>query len=156
MLGYRYNTQIFDQMTNAYGKKVTDYDDQENTVIFKAIPIMDVNSIKDTFFDSFGDGNFQGGRQFGKGNCVVDLNPDKEEYGQSLADGKFPMRFLSSVDVQNNEYKTSKMVLSRIDGISGGKSDVFTMGSKDTDYDMITNEAKVKFSDQESVLGESP
>ena len=66
------------------------------------------------------------------------------------------MRFLSSVDVQNNEYKTSKMVLSRVDGISGGKSDVFTMGSKDTDYDMITNEAKVKFSDQESVLGESP
>lgn len=45
MLGYRYNTQIFDQMTNAYGKKVTDYDDQENTVIFKAIPIMDVSKI---------------------------------------------------------------------------------------------------------------
>jgi hypothetical protein len=51
------------------------------TVICLDNPSKVVNSIKDTFVGSFGDGNFQGGRQFGKVNCVVDLNPRREEYG---------------------------------------------------------------------------
>lgn len=54
LLGYRYQNQIMSQFTNMNGKNVTDYEDDENFVVMKTLPIMDVGQMKDTFASSFG------------------------------------------------------------------------------------------------------
>ena len=40
---------MFEQYTNILGKSVTDYEDEDNSVVVKALPIMDVSKMKDTF-----------------------------------------------------------------------------------------------------------
>ena len=62
------------------------------------------------------------------------------------------MRFDSGVDVNVDEYKTSKLVLTRIDSISGEKFDTFTMGSHATDYDLVSDPKKRKYKDDESIV----
>ena len=136
---------------NKRGLKVTEYDDEENTVIMKPIPIMDVDSLKDMFAASFaGTGNFNTGKTFQYAACVIDLAPatyvragtthysDKYYSGLDPSLGKFPMKFVGTVSANSgNQYKTKKLLLSRIDSISGEKFDTFTMGSHKEDYDLV-------------------
>ena len=62
------------------------------------------------------------------------------------------MKFASGVSVNIDMYKTSQLVLQRIDSISGDKFDTFTMGSHATDYDLITDPKKRKYKDSESIV----
>lgn len=62
------------------------------------------------------------------------------------------MSFANGVNVNVDEYKTSKIVLQRIDKISGEKFDTFTMGSHATDYDLIVDSKKRKYKDDESIV----
>ena len=62
------------------------------------------------------------------------------------------MSFASGVNVNVDEYKTKKLVLQRIDKVSGDKLDTFTMGSHATDYDLITDPRKRKYRDAESIV----
>ena len=99
-----------------------DYDD-ENTVIAKAIPVMDISKLKDVFKYSFSGGNFQSGKQFSYSHCIVDLNPNVSDYNSkvpealknepefNLGNTQFPMSFASGVNVNVDDYKTSKLVL---------------------------------------------
>ena len=51
------------------------------------------------------------------------------------------MIFTSDVRVnEDNTYKTSKIVLSRIDSISGRNSDTFIMGSRSSDYEKVSSD----------------
>lgn len=51
------------------------------------------------------------------------------------------MIFTSDVRVnEDNTYKTSKIVLSRIDSISGSNSDTFIMGSRKSDYEKVSSD----------------
>jgi hypothetical protein len=81
----------------------------------------------------------------------VDLNPELATY-IDLESGQFPMKFVNGIQVNRDDYKTSKLVLQRIDGISGGKFDTFVMGSHATDYDIITDPTKRKYRDAESIV----
>ena len=130
----------------------------------KAIPVMDVSLIKNLFESSFNSGNFETSRQFSYSHCIVDLNPNVDEYNSKvpnalknnsefmLGNTQFPMGFASGVNVNVNDYKTSKLVLTRIDSISGEKFDTFTMGSHTTDYDLVTDSKKRKYKDDESIV----
>lgn len=160
LMSYRFQNEIFSEFTNMNGKSVVDYSDEENTIIAKAIPIMEVTKIKEAFKSSFKGGNFQGGKQFTYSHCIVDLNPTLSDYNKpdeehsefKVANGQFPMSFTSDVNVNVDEYKTKKMVLTRIDKISGEKFDTFTMGSHKTDYDLITDTKRRKYKDSESIV----
>ena len=70
------------------GTSVTAYDDQENPVMFKALPIMDLNEENYDFTSMFFSGNNDGvfnAEQLGNSinssvvfkypQCVIDLNP---------------------------------------------------------------------------------
>lgn len=165
LMAYRYQNQIFGEFTNSAKRSIIDYLDEENTVVAKAIPIMNVGGLEDVFTDSFGSsGNFSAGRKFQYSHCIVDLNPDIYEYnnkvpedvkdkpGFMLGNTQFPMSFASGVNVNVDDYKTSKLVLQRIDNISGEKFDTFTMGSHATDYDLVTDPKKRKYKDDESIV----
>jgi len=160
LMAYRYQNQILAQYTNSLGKSVVDYEDEENTIVAKALPIMDVEHLQDTFSTSFKNGNFSGGKQFSYSHCIVDLNPDLNKYNKqgetrdefNVQDTQFPMKFASGVNVNVDDYKTSKLVLTRIDRISGEKFDTFTMGSHATDYDLIADTRKRKYKDDESIV----
>lgn len=117
------------------------------------------------FRNSWNGGNFEGSRNsFNYSHCIVDLNPNVEEYNSkvpsaladksefNLGNTQFPMSFASGVNVNVNDYKTSKLVLQRIDKISGEKFDTFTMGSHATDYDLIVDPKKRKYKDNESIV----
>lgn len=43
LLGYRFQNQIMSQYTNKSGRSVIDYEDEENSVVMKSLPIMDVS-----------------------------------------------------------------------------------------------------------------
>ena len=62
------------------------------------------------------------------------------------------MRFASGVNVNIDEYKTKKLVLQRIENISGEKFDMFTMGSHVSDYDLVTDPKKRKYKDDEAIV----
>jgi hypothetical protein len=66
------------------------------------------------------------------------------------------MSFAMVSDVNVDEYKTSKLVLSRIDEISGEKLDTYSMGSRSTDYSKVTDAAKLKYRDDDSIVAQSP
>ena len=132
MMAYRWHSQILSNLTDSNGRPVTDYENEENTLAMKVLPIMNFDGSKDIFDNSFKDGQFQAGKQFQFTHCIVDLNPTAPS--KEIA-GKFPMKFASNISVNQNEYKTSKMVLSRVDAISGDKFVEFTMGSHASDYD---------------------
>jgi len=53
--------------------------------------------------------------------------------------GVFPMTFANDISVNSDEYKKSKIVLTRIDSISGEKEDTFEMGVHGTDYDEVAD-----------------
>ena len=124
LMAHRYQNQIFGEFTNRDNRSIIDYSDEENTVVAKAIPIMNVEGLEDVFSGSFGSsGNFSGSRQFSYSHCIVDLNPDINEYndkvpealknkpGFELGNTQFPMSFANDVNVNVNDYKTSKLVL---------------------------------------------
>jgi hypothetical protein len=48
LLSHRYQTEILGQYTNSLGKSLVDYSD-DNTILAKALPIMDVSKMKDVF-----------------------------------------------------------------------------------------------------------
>ena len=160
MLAYRYQNQVFSEFTNSLGKSLVDYEDQENTIVAKAIPIMEVEYLKDVFYQAFNGGNFEAGKQFSYSHCIVDLDPTLSDYNPDpearpefkVKNGQFPMTFASGVNVNVDEYKTRKLVLQRIDKISGERFDTFTMGSHASDYDLVTDPKKRKYKDDESIL----
>ena len=160
LMAYRYQNQIFAQYTNSLDNLVTDYENPENTIIAKTVPVMDVTALKDTFQNSWNGGNFEAGRQFSYSHCIVDLDPTLSDYNTDpearvefqVKNGQFPMKFASGVNVNVDEYKTRKLVLQRIDTISGDKPDKFVMGSHSTDYDLITDPKKRKYKDDESIV----
>ena len=157
LMAYRYQNQIFSEFTNTMDKSIVDYKDSENTIVAKAVPIMDVNSLGDIFTKFTFTMNFEAGRQFSYTHCIVDLNPDYDKYNQNeppflLDDGQFPMSFANGVSVNVEDYKTSKLVLQRIDKISGEKFDTFTMGSHTSDYELITDPKKRKYKDDEAIV----
>lgn len=160
MLAYRYQNQVFSEFTNSLGKSLVDYEDQENTIVAKAIPIMEVEHLKDVFYQAFNGGNFEAGKQFSYSHCIVDLDPTLSDYNPDpearsefkVKNGQFPMTFASGVNVNVDEYKTKKLVLQRIEKISGERFDTFTMGSHASDYDLVTDPKKRKYKDDESIL----
>ena len=162
LMSYRVQNEIFAQFTNKNNKSIVDYEDPENTIVAKAIPVMNVSGLKDLFAGSFNGGNFEGGKQFMYSHCIVDLNPDLATYnsnspteygdGFTVKDGQFPMSFVSGVNVNVDEYKTQKLVLTRVESISGENFDKFTMGSHATDYDLVSDPKKRKYKDDESIV----
>jgi len=171
LMGYRWQHQVFDEMTNSSGRSLTDYEDEENTVIVKSIPVMDVTGLKEVFYESFmsgsGVGNLSDGKKFSYKYAVIDLLPDLTEYNKridsrlsddaaallTLQPGKFPMKFKDSARINtDDEFKTSKIILSRIEEISGEMYDNFVMGSHASDYDLITDPNKRKYRDAESIV----
>lgn len=42
LMAYRYQTQMFGECLNSLGKLINDYEDKENTIVAKAIPVMDI------------------------------------------------------------------------------------------------------------------
>jgi hypothetical protein len=164
LMSYRFQNEVFAKFTNHANKSIVDYEDPENTVIAKAIPVMNIAGLKDLFAGSFNGGNFEGGKQFTYSHCIVDLNPNVSEYNRkvpstlsdkpefNLGNTQFPMSFADGVNVNVDEYKTKKLVLTRVDKISGEKCDTFTMGSNHNDYDLITDPKKRKYKDDESIV----
>ena len=164
LMSYRFQNEVFAKFTNHANKSIVDYEDPENTVIAKAIPVMEVSGLKDLFSGSFNGGNFEGGKQFTYSHCIVDLNPNVSDYNSkvpstlsdksefNLGNTQFPMSFADGVNVNVDEYKTKKLVLTRVDKISGEKCDTFTMGSNHNDYDLITDPKKRKYKDDESIV----
>lgn len=175
LMSYRYYATYFNDMYNGGNKLVTNYTDTEgNNTIIKPIPIMSADVMSDTFTGSFGVGQFGGGQNFSYSHCIIDLNPNanKTEY-QDILDSRycypeewhtdnnelnvFPMKFASGVNVNaNDEYKKSKLVLTRIPNISGEYISQFVMGSQSTDYLEITDKLKLKYKDGESITSNSP
>ena len=68
-----------------------------------------------------------------------------------MSDG-FPMTFANDISVNSDEYKKSKIVLTRIDSISGEKEDTFEMGSHASDYDEVTDQKRIKYKDNEAIV----
>lgn len=106
---------MFSEYTNIYGKSLINYSDEENNIIAKAIPIMDVSNMKDIFYNTFSGANFEASRQFTYSHCIVDLDPDYDKYNYGspfpLDNGQFPMSFASDVNVNVDDYKKTKLVL---------------------------------------------
>ena len=127
-----------------------DYD-QSNNVTIRAIPIMNAKEMQATFNAAFNTDDFQQSSQSdGDSQCVIDLNPDIDaKDNKGLPEGTFPMIFTSDVRVnEDNTYKTSKIVLNRVDAISGKNSDTFIMGSKASDYKKVdSSESRLATSD---------
>lgn len=63
------------------------------------------------------------------------------------------MAFANDISVNSDEYKTSKIVLTRIDSISGEKEDTFEMGVHSTDYDEVADQKRIKYKDNEAIVG---
>ena len=158
LMAKRFQEQMFDNMKNGAGLSVTDYDNDGNPATFRAIPYLDVSCIQNVFnqtFYQFDAGRIMQDPRFSYSHCVVDLCPTLSDY-PGLSDGQFPVTFQNGVDVNlDDTYKKRKMVLTRIETISRENFDTFTMGSKNTDYEQIVNETKIKYADDESILGGS-
>lgn len=92
--------------------------------------------------------------KFAYGSCVIDLDPKsgRTRY-KNLPDGKFPMKFAGKIYVNSNEYKTSKLVLNRIEDFSGeGFVKNAVIGSHETDYKLVTDPRKRQYRDEESIM----
>ena len=164
MMAYRWDNEIFSNLKNASGFKVNDYE-RENNIVFKSIPIMDTEEFDESFFLSFGAGNLdQGQRTFSYGSCVIDLNPDvvstnaglvyaSSKYGDLDPNlGNFPIRFTTITNPNKDEYKTSKIILQRVENISADNEDEFSFGEDRTYFDLVTDTAKLKYRDAESIV----
>lgn len=155
----RYYEQIFKNLKNncGGGLKVTDYSNEDNCVLFMALPVMDFTGLELVFENSFSAiGNLLS-TGFSYKYCVVDLlQADSYADKPGLVAGQFPMKFTSGIKVNNdNTYKTTKLVLQRVDSISGTNFDTFTMGRRATDYERITNPLRIKYKDDESIVSGS-
>lgn len=161
LMTYRYYDELKDIKND--GKEVSDYENEEANIVVKPLPILDMEQLYDVFDHSFGKGNFNNSTQFQYKYCVVDLNPNSTEYN-NLPSGKFPMQFVNDIDDVNiNEYKTSKMVLSRMYDICGGGvydkntnstngEVIFKMGSSTSDYNKIVDKLKLLYKDDEAIV----
>ena len=67
-------------------------------------------------------------------------------------DVKFVVRFAGNMQVNTDEYKTSKIVLQRVDSISGQNFDTFEMGSHASDYTTVLDKLSIKYSDPGSIV----
>ena len=141
MMSCRFQKQLFDNIENRDGKSVSDYTDSKNTTIMKALPIMDSNKIVDVFNNSFNANQlFNGG--FSYDSAVLDISSGEDE---------FPLSFENIADVNTDEYKTAKLVLTRFKDISADKSDTFTMGSSNLEYSEITDSLKLTYKDKDAI-----
>ena len=63
------------------------------------------------------------------------------------------MKFTALKDPQgeNGVYKKSKILMNRVEFISGTNFDTFTMGSRPTDYDEVTDPYDLLWRDPESI-----
>lgn len=140
-------------MVNGNGQGITDYNADGNYVIAKALPIMDASQINAMFDTSWSGGNIAGGAggSFGYSRCIVDLNPTLDDY-KNLQDGTFPMKFTGGSTPNDDEHKTAKLVLMKVDAISGAKYDTFNMGSRATDYELVTDPLKRKYRDVDAIV----
>jgi hypothetical protein len=151
MMAYRFYDQIFSKYTSWDGKNVVNYTDDDLITRCMCVPINNVDNMDDLFETSFNTiGNLDtGNNQFAYDSCVIDLDPSYA--GQGFKPSKFPMSFGNIKQVNSDEYKTSKLVLQRIDSISSSKFDSFIMGSHVTDYAEVTDELKKKYKEGDSI-----
>ena len=151
MMAYRFQREIFSQFTNRNGNSLIDYGNNAS-VFAKAIPITDAYQISKVFASSFNDEFGKGGAsRFSYSQCIIDLNPDSS-YSE-LASGEFPITFTNGLEVNvDDEYKKSKILLTKISDISAKNSATFIMGSKASDYAQVTDPEKLKYSDNESIV----
>lgn len=152
LMAYRWHSQVFSNYTNKQGISVVDYENDDNNVQMKAVPVMDVSKIEEVFNVSWDPTFLNSPQSFNYDHCIVDLNPTNDAEYADLPSGKFPMKFANSLSVNTDEYKTSKLVLTRIDSISANNFDTFEMGSHSTDYAAITDEAILKHKDPEAIV----
>lgn len=137
LLAHRFQSEVFAYLKNGIsgGASVIDYDDDENVVTFSALPAYNYDQIQDIFQKMFAiSGKIDSARAFSSTHCIIDINPylpgyntetDSQSPTQSiLKDGQFPIRFVSDIKVnEDDEYKTSKIVLQKIEAISAGQHD---------------------------------
>lgn len=84
LMAYRWHSQVLANLTNKQGRSVTDYS-EDNDVTIKAIPIMDVSKMVDTFRGAFDINTFNNGSSSGfNDQCVIDLNPASSAYSDLL------------------------------------------------------------------------
>lgn len=113
---------------------------------------MEVKNLKKVFDATFKMKNFKmGGLKYT--HCVIDLDPLQADYVDTLAEGKFPMKFMYDLNVNaGDEYKKSKIVLQMVKGISDGKETQFTMGSHALDYSRIDDPDVLKYASEEAIV----
>ena len=147
LLAYRYQTQIFDKMKNGMDKSVTDYS-YDNSVICKALPIGDIQKLKNMFKTSYGNGNWDATQNFNYRYAVVDLN-------SSDLDGKFKLEFSNEID-DAHTYTKDKILFNLVDLMSGKGTDNTTLGYKKDYYNKITDENSIRYKDLDSIIDQSP
>lgn len=150
LLAKRFQNQIFDQLCNGVTDDqginlcVTNYDNEDNSVIFKAIPAMDWETINNAItgesswmekgiFASSLNQNLT----FKYPQCVIDLNPTPTDYAVTNKDdpvavnptsGQFPITFTAGIKPNEGEegnpdaFKTSKIVMNMVNLPSGESS----------------------------------
>lgn len=134
LLAKRFQNQIFDQLCNGVTDDqginlcVTNYDNEDNSVIFKAIPAMDWETINNAITEKSSwmeKGIFASSLNqnltFKYPQCVIDLNP-------TPTSGQFPITFTAGIKPNEGEegnpdaFKTSKIVMNMVNLPSGESS----------------------------------
>ena len=165
MMGYRYQRQVFDMLTNIKGATLTNYSAKKSNFTARALPILDMKQLKEMFKKSMDIQrlyNLQYSQTFSYSHCVVDLNPNYADYNAEVDndllkigsdENVFPVRFVDGLDVNaSDEYKTSKIAFVRVDAISADKFSKFYMGSHKTDYDKVQDPIKRRFADPDAIV----
>ena len=156
LLAKRFQNQIFDQLCNGVTDDqgdnlcVTNYDNEDNSVIFKAIPAMDWETINNAITTPPEDRSWMEKGIFASSlnqtltfkypQCVIDLNPTPTDYAVTNKDeennpvevnpgsGKFPITFTAGIKPNEGEegdpdaFKTSKIVMNMVKLPSGESS----------------------------------
>ena len=65
------------------------------------------------------------------------------------------MKFGTVPEVNIDNYKTDKIILTRIPSISGERFDTYVMGSRSSDYDRVTDAYKLKYRDNDAIVSGS-
>ena len=175
LMAFRYQTQIFDKLHNGAngGTCVTNYDDKENPVTFKAIPVMNYDPT--TMFNAkFADdthsfdaeqleNSMKTNLVFKYPQCVIDLNPTVSSYSVTKTEtstvevhptqGTFPITFTAGEDANDpsDVYKTTKILLQRVAELSEDNEVSFSMGSRSSDYAVINDPYKKMYKDVDSI-----
>ena len=170
LMAYRFQNQIFSKLVNGKGMSVTNYDPSaDNPVTFKAVPVMNFTEIQDMLFANQGVFNpeqigdaMSNNYVFNYPQCVIDLNPTYSQYKVKKNDSTseevsptwgFPLQFTSGEDPQDpsDVYKTTKILLNRVAAFSGSNSTTFSMGSRTSYYDVISNPYKYIYKDPDAI-----